>query len=486
MTWIAQIVGTLAVLVSATFYPAWAATGSAPLALFLAPLATAVSASAALMLSIVTHTPSGPWLLLVLAAANLWAFARQRRRLVTPDASLARQRWRIAVVAVAAAIPVPALRGTNILWDGRFLWLLHARWVYGGIYRDVLGSGQFLPSHPDYPPLIPATVGSLWQLPFSRLWGLDPGVDMRSGLIAITVLNISAVALLGLGFLQLVPDRLSVAGALIGAGVCLAAYGISGEYATDGYADLLGAASAAVALLFLLVLPRGRAHLAVGLSALTAAGLTKNDALPVTLCILALGAVRYRRAARDLPRLMIGTGATLLAWPLLARLLGARSDLLERGHLVGLLTGDHGVWARLIPTLHAIRPLCLPLAVAAACCTGAGLLAMRTARRSLGMGSSRWTWATIAATTASIVGAYLISPHDVAWHLGTSVDRTTIVLRLMLVTEIAGWTVAALNRLSAALPATAPAPGVDGHKPDVQEPQAERRHTRIGDYRVSP
>src|SRR5207248_6695655 len=128
------------------------------------------------------------------------------------------------LVVIVAALPLLGLQRAGAGWDARSIWLLHARWVLGGgsALAHGLGSRVFVFSHPDYPPLVPAVVGSLWRV--------TGEADLRVGQIAVTELNVCAVALTGLAFVRLLEGRLRFVAALFGGGVCLAAYGFAGVY----------------------------------------------------------------------------------------------------------------------------------------------------------------------------------------------------------------------------------------------------------------
>jgi len=113
-----------------------------------------------------------------------------------------------------------------------------------------------------------------------------------------------------------------------------------------------------------------------------------------------------------------------------------------------------------VPTvLRSLRPLLLHLAEAALFCAVAGAAAARSVRRRLGLGSDIWSWVALIAAAVSLVGAYALTPYDLAWQLGTSVDRTTVGIRIMLVAEVAVWSLLAVTRLTPpAIPEAAPAP----------------------------
>jgi hypothetical protein len=56
-------------------------------------------------------------------------------------------------------------------------------------------------------------------------------------------------------------------------------------------------------------------------------------------------------------------------------------------------------------------------------------------------------WIAWLATTTSVVYAYVVSPAPLHWHLRTSVDRTTMAPRLILLTEALVWGAAAVAAL---------------------------------------
>jgi hypothetical protein len=76
-----------------------------------------------------------------------------------------------------------------------------------------------------------------------------------------------------------------------------------------------------------------------------------------------------------------------------------------------------------------------------------GMLVAARGRRRLSTTAWPWMWLAWLATTWSVVYAYVVSPAALVWHLGTSVDRTTIAPRLLLSAETVVWAGAAVAAL---------------------------------------
>jgi hypothetical protein len=340
------------------------------------------------------------------------------------------------VTIVVAAVPLIGLRRMPVDWDARSIWLFHARWFFAGgrFLEQALENPAFVFSHPDYPPAIPATVGGLWTLLGK--------IDLPAGQAVIGMLNLCAVSLLALGFVHLARPKQAAVGAGIAVMAALGAFGMAGASGVNGYADLLWAASAAAGALYLLIAPPGRSQLILGLVSVAVAGLTKNEGFAAALLILFLAALRHRSSLR-MTAAICGSGVALLVWPVLSRVSGAVSDLKPAQILSG--------WGPSVRHLsqvgdHAL-PLIVPVGIPAAVCTLIGCLFLRTKRKEGSLGSAWWSWAAVAGMSMSVALAYLASPHDVSWHLNTSINRTTLGIRMLLFTELLTWCLVAVNAL---------------------------------------
>jgi hypothetical protein len=92
--------------------------------------------------------------------------------------------------------------------------------------------------------------------------------------------------------------------------------------------------------------------------------------------------------------------------------------------------------------------------VVAAMCSAAGLVVAHKDRLRAGIASTLYSWAAIAATFVIIAGAYMVDtlpltasrshPVTLHMHLESSVARTTIALRLLLLIETMTWVLYAL------------------------------------------
>lgn len=426
-----EILVAAALLLPPSLLPAVALVGAGPLALCVAPLVTAAVAAAAGSVAIATSTAPVPIVLAVLVLLNLAAAAHLRSARPRPAGSA---EWAAAaVVLAAAAVPLVVLRTPIISWDGHSIWLLHARWFFAGgdFARDQLANPAVGFSHADYPPLVPAAVGAVWRV--------RGAIDMHLGQVVVGLLNISVVGLLGLGVLRVARTRVAVS-AVVGALVCLAAYGFAGQETVNAGADLLAAASAAAALLYLVLLPPDRFLVGAGLLCVVVTGGTKNEGLPMALIVLTLFVLRRRRALRPLLPALALTGALLLVWPVVSRAAGAHSDILAG------LTGSEGpkrtpaeLAERLVTATRTVLTWCRVLLVAAGACTLAGLFTVRRARRALDLGSTAASWVALAGTIGALVAAYAVGPYELSWHLSTSIARTTIAPRLLLLVEVVVW-----------------------------------------------
>ncbi|HEX2178848.1 MAG TPA: hypothetical protein VHL54_04905 [Actinomycetota bacterium] len=425
--------------------PAVAAVGLRPEAIPLSALFSALMCSAAGIAALMFAGPVLPLAVAIVLAANGAALTALRRR--RPGGQTAGVVAGLVTIAVAA-VPLAALRRPVVDWDARSIWSFHGRWFYaGGDYlREALDNPAFVFSHTDYPPAVPATMGVLWRLG----GGIDPWV----GQVATGLLNFSAVALVGLAVAGLGSHRRPALRCLTGGLAVLAVYGSAMEYAANGYVDLLWAAGVAAGAVYLLAAPWSSRNLVLGVTALLLAGLTKNEGTLVALVVLGLAALRHRtRGARLAP--LGASAAVLLAWVGVARLFGAESDLSDSA--LDALAGRLEVGPRFGPIVEAFgRQTALFLVVGVAV-TAAGWLFLRSVRDGMPLGSTFWTWTAAAGTAAILGAAYLVSPHEIRWHLATSVERTTIGLKLLILVEVLCWAAVSLEHLfgRTLVPATA-------------------------------
>lgn len=424
---------------------------------FLAPLCTGLLCVAAALASLATGTALAPWLVGTVLAA--WVAAGRRwwsvLRHAEPGATPTRPPlWAAAVVAVISAPALLATRAGAIEWDARSIWWFHAAWFRQGgtAARAAMNNRAFGFAHPDYPPFAPATEASMWTL-----WH---DLDRMLAKAVSAHLTFAAVALLSCLLVRLAPAgrRLSVVSAVVAGAFGLAMFGVGNGNGTSGVVDLLWAVLLAVGAVALLIAPRDRDVLVVGWVAIAAAGLTKNEALPAIALVLALVAIRNRRAWRHT---LWASSAVLptMAWTVLrAALTGGSNDAFTPSGMVAFLRGESARTARLAPTLEGVWEQIDSTAMAWVVVALVGALVLRRARTELGLGAA-WLLPTLVVGIASALTlVYVAGEPDITWWLMTSISRTTIVLRVLLLVDVCLWVLAA----GAASDDRAPEPGEIG------------------------
>lgn len=453
----------LVVLALAGALPVLALVGLRPLSVVLAPLVGAVLAALAATACLVLGGPTLVWFLVlgVLAAAGVLVVEGRRASpgpWTRPAADAAGDDgvqaapgrldrlvpWLGALaVTAAAAVSLVALRAPSVGFDARSIWLLHGRWFAAG-HRVALSAlrNPVLPfAHASYPPLIGGAVAVSWLVTGNH--------SDELGVVVIALLNACAVMAAAWAAVEVgrrcgravathharrgtEPGRgrleaPAVAGILVAALLVLVAFGVAGPFATDGYADLLWAVSAAGAVAFGLVLPGRGPDLAAAAVLLAVAGLTKNEGIATAMVIVVLIAARAVRSAHlarpgEAPwrPVVVGLGAVcaLGVWPLLMVLLGAAGNVA----VPGARQGDD--WSRARLTFDAMTPHLGVLAVAVPLAL-VGAFVLRRARRAVGVGHDAWAWAALAAGLVLVGGVYVTGGGNVTFWLATSVHRTT-------------------------------------------------------------
>jgi len=470
---------TLAVLAAAGALPTVALVGLRWPALALAPLAGSVLAALSAMAVLALAGNLMSWfvgLAVVGGAASLgWWWRRPATRpwvgstgtdgAGSPMPGLVAGVVGVAVVVAAVVWSLQPLGVADYGFDARAVYLLHAWWYtegHQGALRS-LRNPQLLFSQARYPPLTSASVALSWLVTGTRSY--------RQGIVVIALLNGCAVAscawvLVDVGRRvaasrpaplgrRLVP---LAAGVLAAGMVALAAFGIAGPGATNGYADLLWSASAAGAVGYGLVLSGRGGDLGAVVILLGVAGLTKNEAVVTAVAVVALltGRTAWRRwhsAPRHSPWPALGAGvlgvAALAVWPGLCRLLGATrvTGGTEPGSFSFRVTTT---WDATVPYLHSVG-VALVVAVL-------GGLVLRGARRAAGLGNDLWTWAVLAAYLLALAWAYLTTIGSLPFRLFTSIDRTTVFAALAGWYIVAVWAVVGCGTLVARAGAPGPRP----------------------------
>jgi hypothetical protein len=292
-------------------------------------------------------------------------------------------------------------------------------------------------SHADYPPFYPASAGALWSF-------YDPA-DRALAKALGSGLTFGAVLLIGLLLVVVAPRRLRWPAAVLGGLVGVGLFGIGHGNGTAGHVDLLWAASFGAAALALLVAPLQRDITVLGALSAVAAALTKNEAVPALLLLIVLVAIRHRGRLRWQWRWQAGAllfgmlGPTALWMAEMGHFVKRQNESINPSGAKGLLLGDAKYTDRVGPTLTAMWHQVGPTVLVTLAITVVALAGLGRHRRRLGLGS--WLWLPLSAlgTAAAFLLTYAIGPYEVHWWLSTSIDRTMIVVRLLLVVEVAVW-----------------------------------------------
>lgn len=428
------------------YFPARLVTGSRAWSLLVAPVTAALLAGSVGTVVVLLRLPAA-FVTLGTVAASAFAGAavirgaRRERAVGATESSLP------LLLPVAGLLPFLTVRRAPFEWDARSIWWFHARWFAdgGGPVRDAMRNPALAFSHPDYPPLAPATNGALW-------W-VGGTASFKQAQIVTAILTLSAVSALAFAVWYTVRRLLPGWAAILGAGaLVVATYGVAGvgkstqASGTNGYVDVLWAAAFAAGCVFVLAARRDPMALRWGALCLAVAGLTKNEGLVAVALVVVLALARYR-CRRPAPAWLLGALAPGAAWLAVARTAGADSEYLGNSNARKLLQFDPDVVRRVSPAIDGVWRETWVIVIVAACVSAVGLVVATNARRELSTTAWPWMWAAWLATTASLVYAYVVSPAPLDWHLATSVDRTTIAPRLLLLAEAFIWGTAAIAAL---------------------------------------
>jgi hypothetical protein len=415
--------------------PAYVLTRSALLAALVAPLVTAVVSAAAVIITLVIGGKTLQWavgLLIALYAAVPLLLRRKREAL--PHGSRVDALWYVLPLLP----PFLLILQPPAQWDAHSIWWLHA-----GIFtrdaefaRAALGSPAFNFSHPGYPPLTSAVVATVWSV--------LPGYSFRVAQAVCSLVTFSAIATLSYAVRSVTSRGPALASRLAGVGVGLAAWGAAPYAVAGGLSDPLWSAAYVAAAVLLLFGKEPFARPALPLLLLTVVTLTKNEGLVAAGVLAVLVTLRERRNLRCAWPVWLPVAGGL-AWAMLARHLGAHSDLADAAQVRELLAGNQRVLDRLPPTLDALRA---KVGVIVAFSLGVALLGglfLRHRRRELGLGSDLWIWLVHAVFAASLIVTYLVRPYPIDWYILTSIDRVTLPLALMACASAACWGAAAIG-----------------------------------------
>jgi hypothetical protein len=471
---------TLAVLlVIVTGLPlAYALFGRLLLAVVLAPLVAALTASGATMAMLVFGGSLRWWLpiaFLIQAAISLVLLRKRGRPAPLPSTKSADVLW--------IALPVLPLAGLVLTspgrqWDSVMIWWLHgAAFARGADFaRGLFSSPDFFFSHFDYPPAMSATVGGVLTF--------VPGFDLYVAQFVSSAVTLSAVCAVALA-VRLATQNVSPTVSRIAALGAITPvwmynpFGVSG-----GYSDALWACSFVGGLLIVLLGGNWTARPALPLILLSVAALGKNEGFIAIVILALVVSIKQRRELRRAAMIWIPVAAGL-CWSIMARTLGAESDFLAPGFAERLPA---------IPVMNRMRQIASEMwdvgaavwipafAVAVVC----GFV-LRERRRAFTIGTDAWLWIVFAGYLAALTGTYLTTANDLTWHLATSLDRVVLPLLLLATASVVIWAaiaVAALPRTSPAVEVPAQAsksarskPSTDGDTP-MESPELAAQDTR--------
>lgn len=379
-----------------------------------------------------------PWLAMLVLAG--WRLRRELPRVARPAASGAPGPQKVSSPneknRVARALDVSAVLlivgwtialmvrtfGTPLVgWDALAMWIFKGHVFYlegtmpAAFFTDPHYAGPYNGGiHPDYPLLVPLTVARIYS------WMGENDVIVK-GWWALLAGASAAGIYFGLsGFVGRITR---LAGVLLVMGIPAMTLHAADDMA--GYAELPLAVFFLYGALFLYRWLFTAAWTEFGLSALFfgMAGFTKNEGLVLAivglglLLVLCVALGRFR-----LPQVALGTGLALLMvvpWQVEKLLLGIPGDLQPS---IGTIVGNFG--ARIGPVSQYIFFNATDTRLLGLAWYAFPVLALAA----LFFARARWLSTApilllLVAQLAGTVVAYLTTPYDLYWHLGTSADR---------------------------------------------------------------
>jgi hypothetical protein len=340
--------------------------------------------------------------------------AEERRRLWAALHACVRGPERLLLSAFALLLTAWLVRAPVSLWDGRSIWLFHAKrlWEHGAFLAREASDPATLFSHPDYPLFFPAQL--------ALFAGPGPAFHERAAALAIAVLSVAALALVQ----ELARPQLGRWSALA---LPVALVVAMARSLTGGYVD--GLLTLFLSIEFLAL---SGGHVALAVLAASCAAMTKLEgamlAALVAAALLACRAIHVDGGARRARWLALALVPALahVAW---TRSLGLDS-LLKGGdvgaafHALGrrtlaALREAPGLFVR--PGYTGVRSLLWPGLVAWLIVP---LLVVR--RRDPAARRAGAAWVVALGAAAFGVGAIALLPEDVAWFVDTALDRLLV------------------------------------------------------------
>jgi hypothetical protein len=369
------------------------------------------------------------------AALALAALAARRRRadrvVLSPRSSPRSSPPPLLVAAVIAALSlalglflVSSLSSPHGGWDAWITWNLRVRQVYTAEPGWRAGFAP-LPGihHPDYPLLLPGFIARLWLCAGTEWATAAPLVAMG---FTFGTAAIAATAL--------APLR----GGACGAVAALALLGTpafieqgAGQYADVPLAFFILASLAAAAL----AVERGGGGAWVVAGAMAGcAAWTKNEGIVLVPALTIVALIRARRtrggaALRTLGWFLAGLTPVAVAVVSFKVLVTADNDIVSPARADDIVQNLADP-SRYLTVLSGMLARMVRLGGVTAFSLVALVLVLRAVRREAAPrpNGAPLVGATLAALLAAYVLSYVITPHDLEWHLRTSVDRLLLHL----------------------------------------------------------
>jgi len=386
-------------------------------------------------------------LLIILAVFLYKKKSHPKQGILQPEASTAhRRQWMIpalfagTLISALVSVIIAFLRDPHGKWDAWVIWNLHARFILRGgeHWQDYLASGLDW-THPDYPLLVPLSVVRMWKY---------AGSETLYGPIFLSILFMLAVAGLLVFSLSMLRGRSQ--GYLAGLVLMGSPYFL--DMASFQFADIPLAFFFLATLIIFLLHDRssGRQDYPLMLAGLTAAlaAWTKNEGLlfllltPLLRFVLILPGNGWNRTFRQAGWFIAGAmpvfaviiffkhwlaaSSDLLAAQSLSQMIDKLTDLPRYGqialaYLQTAFTFTQGVVN--IRTGFQFNP-----GVAGVALLAVYLILLGVRIRTQDRPALRTGFAMVIGMLAGYFGVYLITPHDLRWHLLTSLNRLFIQL----------------------------------------------------------
>ncbi|MBU0674200.1 MAG: hypothetical protein KJ950_06120 [Proteobacteria bacterium] len=305
-------------------------------------------------------------------------------------------------------------------WDARSIWLFHGKRMFfdGSLYAQLDGYAPW--SHNDYPTFVPALSASFalclgyWNEVVPKVAGV---FVMLPALCLLTAFLSGQRQILGLILMLLFLGRnflfsgwmdplLAVYGTALVASFYLLTKGGSREKIDQSEHVLLVAAMAMVAAILCLV---------------------KNEGIFIILAVNIAFLPAYIMSRVSIGRSVCLAGAAallpLVGWELVCAKYGIHSDLSQDTLPLGFILSTRS-WHDVLEIARCVffqLEFAVPL-----------ILYLYLARQGKNNPLSGFLLMTALIYSLMVFAVYLVTPHDLAWHLKTSVDRTIIPVGLMI------------------------------------------------------